>query len=89
MAAVDPEHTSERRNHAIDERMADAVEAAMRRVLADNDLRSAFWRSGYEELSAHAGNGASQWIGKRLLIAAVWAVVSAGLIWLVKIGAFK
>lgn len=71
------------------EEIATAVEIAMRRVLEDDELRKRFWAAGYAELSNHASNGASQWIGKRLLVALVWAGVGAGLTFLVKSGAFK
>ena len=66
-----------------------ALERALRRVLSDSQLRAQFWEAGYVELSKHASNGASQWIGKRLLVAVVWAGVGAGLTWLVKSGAIK
>ncbi len=69
--------------------LADAVETALRRVLADKEMQDAFWARGYQELAKHAGNGASQWIGKRLLISFVWAAVGAGLTWLIKSGALK
>ena len=67
----------------------EAVERAFRRVLSDPQIRSQFWEAGYLELSKHASNGASQWIGRRLLVAVVWAGVGAGLTWLVKSGAIK
>lgn len=69
--------------------MPAAFEAAFRRVLADEKLVADFWHRGYRELADHAGNGASQWIGKRLLTTLVAAVVTAGLVWLVRTGAIK
>ncbi len=74
--------------HKVDS-MPQAFEAAFRRVLSDDRLVSEFWQRGYRELSDHAGNGASQWIGKRLLTTLVVAIVTAGLVWLVKTGAIK
>lgn len=71
------------------ENMPKAFEDAFRRVLADDKLVSDFWQRGYRELSDHAGNGASQWIGKRLLTTLVAAIVTAGIVWLVKTGALK
>jgi hypothetical protein len=68
---------------------AQAFESALRRVLADDELVRAFWHRGYAELTAHAGNGASQWIGKRILTAMVVSVVTAGLVWLIKTGSLK
>lgn len=69
--------------------MPAAFEAAIRRVLADEEIAKAFWRRGYAELSSHAGNGASQWIGKRILTAIIVAVTTAGIVWLVKTGQLK
>lgn len=69
--------------------ITDAVEQAIRRVLSDPEVRADFWSNGYQHLSTHASNGASQWIGKRLLISLVWAAVGAGIAWLVKSGAIK
>lgn len=66
-----------------------AVETALRRVLSDAQLREEFWEHGYKHLSAHATNGASQWIGKRLLVSLIWAVVGAGIVWLIKLGALR
>jgi glycosyltransferase involved in cell wall biosynthesis len=69
--------------------LAVALEEALRRVLDDPELRRRFWSAGYAELAAHASNGASQWIGRRLLVALIWAAVGAGLTYLVKTGAIK
>jgi len=66
-----------------------AVETALRRVLADKELRAQFWKDGYIEFVSHAGNNASQWFGKRILTAIIAAIVTTGLIWLVKIGGIK
>ncbi len=72
-----------------DERIARAVELAMRRVLTDEELTKRFWERGFRELSEHAGNHSSQWVGKRLLTTMVVAMTTAGIVWLVKSGAIK
>lgn len=69
--------------------MAKAVELGMRNLFADPEFRADYWRDGYTHLSQHAGNGASQWLGKRLLTALLWAAVGAGIAWLVRLGAIK
>lgn len=69
--------------------IATSVERAMRRVIADPELTRKFWEQGYQELASHASNGASQWIGRRILTAIVVAVVTAGIVWLVKTGQLK
>ena len=58
-------------------------------VLSDDALVNAFWRKGYTELAAHGAAGASQWVGKRLFTAMVLAIVTAGLIWLLRNGALR
>ncbi len=65
------------------------MEAAIRRILDDDATVAGFWRRGYKELSSHMESGASQWIGRRILTAAVIAITTAGLVWLVKTGALK
>lgn len=71
------------------ETLADAIVIALKRTAHDQDFARSFWRTGYVELSAHAGNGASQWIGKKLAVWAATAIVGSLLIWLVKTGAIK
>ncbi len=72
-----------------DERLAKAVEVALRRVLSDEEVTQRFWKRGFDELASHANNHTSQWIGKRILTAFIVAVTTAGIVWLVKTGAIK
>jgi hypothetical protein len=72
-----------------DERMARAVELALRRVLSDKEVVEAFWERGFEELAEHANRKSSEWIGRRILTAMVVAITTAGIVWLVKTGAIK
>ena len=65
------------------------VVAGMKQMATDEAFVSSFWRHGFEELSKHSSNGASQWIGKRLLTIFITAVTTAGIVWLVKTGAIK
>lgn len=65
------------------------VVAGMRQLMADPEVMSSFWKRGFEELSTHSSNGASQWFGKRLLTIAITAATTAGIVWLVKTGAIK
>jgi hypothetical protein len=77
---------------AIEGRMDDmpaAFEAAFRRVLSDDEVLKKFWMRGYTELSSHASNGASQWVGKRILTAIIVALTTAGIVWLAKTGQLK
>ena len=66
-----------------------AMESAIRRILDDDAAITGFWRRGYRELAAHAEDGASRWIGRRILTAVVIAITTAGLVWLVQTGALK
>lgn len=69
--------------------MQTAVSAAIREVISDKDLTAKFWEQGYTQLQDHAVRNGSQWVGKRIVTSLVIAVVTAGLIWLVKTGALK
>jgi len=69
--------------------MGEAVEHAFRSVMKDPEVRQTFWRAGYEELAGHAETGASKWVGKRIVTTLIMAMVTAGLVWLVKSGAIK
>jgi hypothetical protein len=69
--------------------IATGVADGIKAILADDATVQKFWRRGYDELADHAGNGASQWLGKRILTSFVLAVVVAGLTWLLKSGALK
>jgi hypothetical protein len=76
-------------NSVMPDMIAASVERALRRVLSDQTLRKQFWEAGYNELSNHAGNNASQWIGKRLLTSAAIALTTALIVWLVRSGGLK
>lgn len=65
------------------------VMSAVKDLSADAELSKRFWEAGFQHLSKHAGDGASQWIGKRILTAFVAAVVTTGLVWLLKSGYIK
>jgi hypothetical protein len=69
--------------------VSDAMERALRNVAQDKELVSAFWKRGYDELASHAGNNASQWVGKRLLTSVILALTTAALVWLVRSGNLK
>ena len=69
--------------------MTVGFESALRKVLSDPQVTTEFWRRGYEELTNHASNNASQWVGKRILVALVVALTGAAIVWLVKNGAIK
>lgn len=56
-------------------------EAALRRVLDDDELISRFWHRGYKELVGHAGDGTKQWIGQRVIAMISGSLIAAG-VWL-------
>ena len=66
-----------------------AIKEAMYEVLRDPELSAAFWKRGYQELTSHAGNSASQWIGRRILTAVMTALLVFTVGYLVKTGALK
>lgn len=67
----------------------DGIKAAIMDMADDEKFSEAFWKQGFEQLSNHAGNASSQWVGKRILTALIAAVVTVGIAWLVKSGALK
>ena len=69
--------------------VSDGVVDAIKRLSKDQDFMKQFWRGGWEELVTHSANASSQWVGKRIFTVFVGAVVTAGLVWLVKSGAIK
>lgn len=80
----------ERRNNTeLEAVVAAGIVAGLKQLTQDEAFVSSFWRHGFEELSKHSSNGASQWVGKRLLTIFITAVTTAGIMWLVKTGALK
>ena len=81
---------SERRNNAeLQAAVTAGVVAGFKQMINDEAFVASFWKHGFEELSKHSSNGASQWIGKRLLTIFITAITTAGIVWLVKTGAIK
>ncbi len=58
-------------------------------LASDPAFSERFWKTGFDHLSKHSANHASQWVGKRILTAFVAAVVTAGILWLAKTGGVK
>lgn len=69
--------------------VAEAIVIALKKTANDPDFCKAFWHKGYLELAEHSSNGASQWLGKKLLVWAATAMVASLIVWLVKTGAVK
>lgn len=66
--------------------VSDGVRDGIKAAATDPEFAAKFWSHGFDALSSHAGKASSQWVGSRILTAAVIAVVSAGVAWLVKSG---
>ena len=73
----------------LEQAVARGVVAGAKRLASDPEFAETFWKTGFEHLSRHGGNQASQWLGKRLLTSLIVAVVTAGLLWLAKTGQIK
>ena len=69
--------------------VARGVVQGANQLAQDKDFCERFWETGFKHLRDHTTNHASMWLGKRILTAFVAAVVTAGLIWLVKSGQIK
>jgi hypothetical protein len=48
-----------------------------------------FWKTGYRELTTAASANASQWVGRKILIALISAAFLWSMVWLVKNGQLK
>lgn len=82
-----------RRTDVDDDRLASAVAHGVKQgiteLLDDRELMDRFWEAGYSRITAHAGNNASQWVGRRILAALITAIFVWALAWMVKDGAVK
>lgn len=79
----------EARDGAMEAAVNRGIQAGLRAAMKDKELITDFWRDGFDELSKHTGNGASQWVGKRILMAVIAAVFVWALTWLVTNGKLK
>jgi hypothetical protein len=73
----------------LEARIASGVAAGLALAMSDEALMKRYWHQGWVELSTHGSNGASQWIGKRLFVAAVGIIVMWGLAILVRNGTIR
>lgn len=70
---------------AISQGVADGIA----RCLADKQLVASFWEEGFSQITSHASTGASQWVGKRILVTAIAALFIWAMGWLIRNGAIK
>lgn len=80
---------AEQRDQAIQAAVRKGVESGIRSAMSDRELITDFWRDGFDELTKHGSNGASQWVGKRILTSAVVAVLVVCVAWLAQAGRLK
>ena len=74
---------------AVKEGAADGVRAGMAATLSDSDALDRFSHGLFDRLAKRGGEQASQWVGKRLLTAALVAMLGFTVAWLAKLGVFK
>ena len=74
--------TADKIRQAVREGVADGFKD----MLSDKELVASFWQGGYTEFVKHSSNGASQWVGKRILTAVMGALLVWALTWYVKNG---
>jgi len=65
------------------------VHSGFKALMDDEEAVEKFWKGGYEEMTKHASNASSQWVGKRILAGAVTAVFIWAATWLFKNGGIK
>jgi len=81
----DPHFTSPQWRETITEAIVDAL----KRTADDPEFSKRFWQRGFVELSGHASNAGSQWIGKKIMVWAATALLGWLVIYLVRSGAIK
>lgn len=77
------------REQALEQAVKRGVSAALSESLNDEAKVKKFWRTGFDELSQHSADGASKWVGRRLLTGFVVAVLMACVAWLAQAGRLK
>jgi Asp-tRNA(Asn)/Glu-tRNA(Gln) amidotransferase B subunit len=75
--------------NAIRAAVAAGVHDGMASLLSEPEKVTTFWETGFNEMTKHVATQSSQWIGKRLLTAAITAITVWGITWLVTTGRFK
>ena len=78
--------TQEKLPHLIEERVAAGIVSGVRQVVDNQELMHELAAKLSTRLIAQSGQQASQWLGNRILTAALLAVTGFGLAWLVKNG---
>jgi len=68
------------------EKLVSAISEAIKGIINDEETVKKFWEGGYKELTTHASNASSQWVGKRILAAVITALFIWSMSWLVTNG---
>ena len=80
---------SEEETQAIAAAVRDGVHSGFKALMDDDEAVEKFWKGGYSELTKHASEASSQWVGKRILAALVTAAFVWSMTWLVRNGGIK
>lgn len=67
----------------------EGVHSGFKALMEDSEAVEKFWKGGYTELTKHASDASSQWVGKRILAAVITAVFIWCMSWLVQNGGIK
>lgn len=77
------------KDHQLQDAVERGIQAGLKAAMKDKELVTSFWRDGFAELTKHSADGASQWVGKRLMTWFAVALLAAILAWLVRNGTIK
>lgn len=75
--------------NALPSRIEQAVEIGIKNAANDEETSKRFWERGFDHLSMHAAAGINQWVGRRVVMILLAAVLSASIGWAVFTGRFK
>lgn len=63
------------------EAIADLFEDRIRKLANDDDFTKVVYKDSYNEISQHALDGLSLWIGRKIVMLVAGAALSAVLVW--------
>jgi len=62
------------------------LDAAIRKLADDNEFVKKVWKRGFDEWSAHLLTSVAQWVGRHLLTVIFFSLLTAAIVWTVKMG---
>ncbi len=74
---------------ALEEAVKRGIVEGIKSLAKDEEFTEAFWKSGYEHLTSRVGDGATKWIGRKVVLWVGGVLVAVGLYLAGKAGLLK